>query len=114
MSLQIGLREVGEVTVLDLNGLLRMGEETLNLQKCIHKLVTEEKTKFVINGDLSYIDSAGVGELVACFSTVKKNNGALKMANLSEFVHDVLRATKLLTVLDVYQTEDEALASFDD
>lgn len=115
MSLQVKVRNVGSVDVVDLGGLLRMGAESTELHKEIRQLIADGKKRIVLNcAGLEYIDSFGVGELVAAFSAVKKSDGSLKLAHLTDFLKDVLRATRLLTVLEVYDTEEEAIASFDD
>lgn len=113
MRLQIDSREVSGVTVLDLDGQLVMGIETQTLCDRVHQLIAEQKTKILINaGKIFYIDSFGVGELVACLTTAVKNGGSLKFASPSDFVRDVLRAVRLMNVLELYDTEEEAIASF--
>lgn len=113
MQFQIDSRDVSGVTVLDLDGRLVMGHETQALGDRVHQLVAEKKTRILLNiKNVSYIDSAGVGELVACLTTARKNGGALKFASPSSFVSDVLRAVRLTNVLEPYNTEEEALASF--
>lgn len=113
MGLQIASREAGDVTVLVLDGRLVMGRETQSLSDHVRRLLAENKTSILLNIEkVSYIDSSGVGELVACQTTAKKNGGVLKIASPCEFVSDVLRAVRLIDVLDLYATEAEALASF--
>jgi len=115
MSLQLTVREAGPVTVVDLSGLLRMGSESTELHKLVRQCLDDGKKKIVFNcSQLEYIDSFGVGEIVAAFSSVKKGEGALKLACLSQFLNDVLRATRLLTILEVHDTEEAAVASFEE
>lgn len=113
MRLHIDTRAAGDIAVLDLRGHLVMGFETQRLNEQIHETVGQGKSRIVMNlENVTFIDSSGVGELVASLSTAKKNGGGLKLARPTEFVHDVLRATRLLNVLELYESEQEALASF--
>lgn len=114
MSLEVSVRDAGAAKVVALGGLLRMGSESTELHKQVRQLIADGNRNVVLNcAELEYIDSFGVGELVAAFSAVKKSEGSLKLACLTEFLSDVLRATRLLTVLEVYETEEAAIASFD-
>jgi anti-anti-sigma factor len=113
MSLQIAVRSVGEVSIVDLGGMLRMGTESSELHKRVRQLVADGQRQIVFNcRGLEYVDSFGVGELVAALSTIKKHGGALRLAELGQFVRDVLRVTRLLTVFEVDATEADALARF--
>lgn len=112
MRLRIESRAASGVTVLELEGQLVMGLETQALGELVHQLVAEEARILLNLAKLSYIDSAGVGELVACLTTARKSGGALKFASPSDFVSDVLQAVRLMAVLAPYTTEEEALASF--
>jgi anti-sigma B factor antagonist len=112
-ELNISERQADGVTILDLTGRITIGEGSVALRTAIRRLLSEGKKNILLNlGGVSYIDSSGIGELVSSFTTVKKDGGSLKLLNLTQKVQDLLAITKLLTVFDVYENEDEALASF--
>jgi anti-sigma B factor antagonist len=112
-ELDIKERQAGDVTVLDMNGSIRMGEGSAELRKAIRDLVTGGKKKILLNlAGVKYIDSSGIGELIANYTTVSKDGGQMKLLSLTEKVRDLLVITKLLTVFDSYETEAEALSSF--
>jgi len=112
-ELKIVERQAGDVTILDLEGKITIGEGSVALRTVVRHLLSEGKKKILLNlGGVSYIDSSGIGELVSSFTTVSKEGGSLKLLNLTQKVQDLLAITKLLTVFDVYENEDEALASF--
>lgn len=112
-ELKISERQAGDVTILDLEGKITIGEGSVALRTAVRRLLSEGKKKILLNlGGVSYIDSSGIGELVSSFTTVNKDGGSLKLLNLTQKVQDLLAITKLLTVFDVYEDENEALASF--
>ncbi|MCW5961298.1 MAG: STAS domain-containing protein [Pyrinomonadaceae bacterium] len=112
-ELNISERQAGDVTILDMDGKVTIGEGSVALRTTIRRLVSEGKTKILLNlGSVGYIDSSGIGELVSSFTTVNKDGGTLKLLNLTEKIQDLLAITKLLTVFDVYEDEATALASF--
>jgi len=112
-ELDIKERQAGDVTVLDMTGSIRMGEGSGVLRSAIRNLVTSGKKKILLNlAGVKYIDSSGIGELIANYTTVSKDGGQMKLLSLTEKVRDLLVITKLLTVFDSYDTEDEALGSF--
>ena len=114
MALTIDRREVGHVTILDVRGRIVLGDEIHNLRDAVRGLVSEGKTKIILNlAEVDYIDSSGVGELVGCFTTVRNAGGELKLLSLSQKVHDVLNVTKLYTVFDIRDDEFTAVKSFD-
>ena len=114
MSLKIDTREVGHVSILDIEGRIILGDELDRLRSAIHELVSRDKKKIILNlAGVDYIDSSGVGELVGCFTTVRNAGGELKLLNLTQKVHDVLHVTKLYTVFDVREDEFNAIKSFD-
>ncbi len=114
MSLTIDTREVSHVTILDIHGRIILGPEIGTLRTAVHELVAQGKKKIILNlADVDYIDSSGVGELVACFTTVRNAGGELKLLNLTQKVHDVLHVTKLYTVFDIKDDEFTAVKSFD-
>lgn len=114
MALKIENREVGHVTILDVQGRIVLGDEIHTLRDAVRRLVAEGKKKIILNlADVDYIDSSGVGELVGSFTTVRNAGGELKLLNLTQKVHDVLHVTKLYTVFDIRDDEFTAVKSFD-
>jgi anti-sigma B factor antagonist len=111
--LDIKAREVGDVTILDLSGSLVSGLGLEQLRPRIDQLVAAKKVNIVLNTHgASVIDSAGVGELVGCFSTLKRSGGTMKILNPSPMVREILRITRLPTIIEVHDTEEAALKSF--
>jgi anti-sigma B factor antagonist len=114
MSLKIDRREVSHVTILDIEGRIVLGNEIHDLRDAIHNLIEEGKKKIILNlAGVDYIDSSGVGELVANFTAVRSSGGELKLLNLTQKVQDVLYVTKLYTVFDIKDDEFHAVKSFD-
>ena len=112
MSLVVRPRRLDDVVILDLSGRITMGEGTVIVRDQIHRLLTAGDRKFLLNlADVDYIDSSGLGELVTSFTTVRNNEGQLKLLNLTRRVQDLLQITKLLTVFEVFNSETEALKS---
>lgn len=113
MSLKMRTREVKGVVVIDLSGRLTMGEACAALRDELHDQARQGYRNILLNlGDVTYIDSAGLGELTAAYTSAKNRGGELKLMNLTKRVHDLMQITKLYTVLDVYDAEREAIASF--
>jgi anti-sigma B factor antagonist len=113
MSLKMGTREVNGVMVIDLSGRLTMGEASASLRAEVQDEIGHGSLKILLNlADVSYIDSAGLGELTSAFTSVRNRNGNLKLLNLTKRVHDLMQITKLYTVFDVYDDERQAIASF--
>jgi len=107
------LREVGTVTIVDLSGRIALGEGSALLRKTIRDMLEGGQTKILLNlGDVNYIDSSGIGELVSAFTAVRNRGGELKLLNLTKKVHDLLQITKLFTVFDVYNEEPTAVRSY--
>ncbi len=112
-ELDINKRQAGDVTILDLSGSVRMGEGAVALRNSIRGLVDDGNKKILLNlGAVKNIDSSGIGELIANYTTISNNGGQLKLLSLTEKIRDLLVITKLLTVFDSYDTEPEALNSF--
>ena len=112
-ELNISERQAGDVTVLDLGGKITIGEGSVSLRGAIRRLVEEGKKKILLNlGDVSYVDSSGIGELVSSYTTIQREGGQLKLLNLSQTIRDLMTITKLYTVFDVYEDETSALNSF--
>jgi anti-sigma B factor antagonist len=113
VSVKIGKREVGEITVVDLSGRLVLGDASAQLRQTLRELLDQGKKKIVLNlGEVAYIDSSGLGELVSGFTTVKNQGGALKLTNLTDKVTDLLTVTKLYTVFEIHPNEGAAVQSF--
>ena len=112
-DINISERQAGDITVLDLDGKVTIGEGSVALRTGIRRLLGEGKNKILLNlAGVGYIDSSGIGELVSSFTAVNKEGGTLKLLNLTQKIQDLLAITKLLTVFDVYENEAEALASY--
>jgi anti-sigma B factor antagonist len=113
MSMKLSTREVNEVTILDLGDRITLGEESGRLRDTVRGIVDKGSTKIILNlGEVSYIDSSGLGELVSAFTAVKRAGGELKLLNVTEKISDLLVITKLVTVFDVRDNEKAAVSSF--
>lgn len=113
MTVYITNKEIGGVSVVALDGRIVLGEESNSLRERVKKLIAEGKKKIVLNmADVKYIDSAGLGMLVAAHVSAKTQGAALHLSNLGTKFHDVLQLTRLVTVFSVYDTEAEAISSF--
>jgi anti-sigma B factor antagonist len=106
-------RVVESISVLDLSGKIILGEGDLQIKDRIKGLLSDGQRKILLNlGDVSYIDSAGLGALISSYATVKREGGQLKLVNLTKRVQDLLAITKLITVFDTFDTEKEAIDSY--
>ena len=113
MSFRAHTREIGEVTVIDMEGRITLGEGSALLRDLIQESLRKGRKKILMNlGGISYIDSTGLGELVSGYRLVKSEGGELKLLNLTKKVTDLLQITKLYTVFDVHNQESQAVASF--
>ena len=113
MSIKATTRQVDGVTVVDLSGRITLGEGSAILRDTIRDLLNRGQKKVLLNlGDVTYIDSSGIGELVSGFTTVTNQGGQLKLLNLTKKVHDLLQITKLYTVFEVHTDEPAAIRSF--
>ena len=113
MSVKLNTRQVGDVTVIDISGRITLGEGSSTLRDVLRELTAKGDQKILLNlGDVSYIDSSGIGELVSGFTTVANKGGTLKLLNLTKRVKDLLQITKLYTVFDVHEDEAHAVRSF--
>jgi len=113
MALQGTCREVLDVAIVDFSGKITLGEGSAMLRKMIRERVDAGHRKILLNlGDVDYIDSSGIGELVASFTTVRSAGGELKLLNLTKRVHDLLQITRLFTIFDVQSDEAVALSRF--
>jgi anti-sigma B factor antagonist len=113
MSLKITSTEVEGVSLVALNGRIVLGEESNALREKLKSLIAAGKQKIVLNmAEIGYIDSAGLGTLVAAHLSAKNAGASIRLCNLGQKFHEVLQLTKLLTVFDVYDTEAAAVSSF--
>jgi anti-sigma B factor antagonist len=113
VSIKLNTRQVGDVTVVDVAGRITLGEGSSTLRDTLRDLVSKGQKKVLLNlGEVSYIDSSGIGELVSGFTTVTNQGGQLKLLNLTKRVKDLLQITKLYTVFDVHDDEAAAIRSF--
>ena len=114
MRLEIAERQIGAVTILDLSGKLTIDQDAQRLKDKINSLIHQQHTKVVLNlGDVSYIDSGGLGQLVSSYGSLAKTNGGLKLLHVNKRNHDLLSITRLVTIFDAYDSEEEAVKSFD-
>ena len=111
--MQIAERESGAVTVLDLSGKITLGEDGNLLKDKLQSLLHQNKKNILFNlAQVSYVDSAGLGAIVSAYTTVTREGGALKLANVTKKLQDLLSITKLLTVFETFDSEDEAVRSY--
>jgi anti-sigma B factor antagonist len=113
VSIKTSMRQIDGVTIVDLSGRITLGEGSVVLRDTVRDLVNKGDKRILLNlGDVTYIDSSGIGELVSAFTTVRNGGGELKLLNLTKKVHDLLQITKLYTVFDVKDDETVAIQSF--
>ena len=106
-------RHHGKVTVVDVSGKITIGEGDVKLRQAVNAILDEGRKNVILNlGGVSYMDSAGIGELVACFKRASEKDATLKLLNPNGKVQDLLILTKLQEIFDIYRDEREALASF--
>jgi anti-sigma B factor antagonist len=106
-------RVVEGISILDLSGKVVLGEGDMQIKERIKDLLADGQRKILLNlGDVSYIDSAGLGAMISCYATAKREGGQLKLVNLTKRVQDLLTITKLITVFDTFDTEKEAIESY--
>jgi anti-sigma B factor antagonist len=112
-ELNIRERQAGDVTIIDMDGKITIGEGSVAMRSAIRRLIEEGKKKVLLNlSNVSYVDSSGIGELVSSFTTINREGGQLKLLNLTQKIRDLMVITKLHTVFDVYDDEASALNSF--
>ncbi|MFZ0426988.1 MAG: STAS domain-containing protein [Acidobacteriota bacterium] len=111
--MRIETRTVNDVTILDIHGKITIGEGSAEIRNRVRDLLQAGRKKILLNlGDVSYVDSSGIGELVSSFTTVTNQGGQLKLLSLTKKLRELLAITKLLTVFDTYDDEGKAVASF--
>jgi len=113
VSVKLTSRQVGDVSVVDVAGRITLGEGSTALRDALRDMVAKNQKKILLNlGEVSYIDSSGIGELVSGFTSVTNSGGQLKLLGLTKRVKDLLQITKLYTVFDVHEEESSAIRSF--
>jgi anti-sigma B factor antagonist len=111
--MKTAVRQSGNVAVVDLSGKITIGEGDVLLRDRVHSLLEEGKKNILLNLEkVSYMDSAGIGELVACYKRAREKGGVVKLLRPSSKVQDLLQLTKLEEVFETFESEKEALASF--
>jgi anti-sigma B factor antagonist len=111
--MQISERDAGSVTILDLSGKVTLGEGDNLLKDKLNSLLHQGKKKVLLNlAQVNYVDSAGLGAIVSAYTTVTRDGGSLKLANVTKRLQDLLSITKLLTVFETFDSEDEGVRSF--
>ena len=113
MTMKLSTRQVDGVTIVDCSGRITLGEGSVMMRDTVRDLLAKGNKKIVLNlGEVNYIDSSGIGELVSAFTSVKNAGGDLKLLNLTKKVHDLLQITKLYTVFDIWDSETSAISAF--
>jgi anti-sigma B factor antagonist len=113
VTMKASNRQVDGVTIVDMSGRITLGEGSVVLRDTIRDLIGKGQKKILLNlGDVTYIDSSGIGELVSAFTAVRREGGELKLLKLTKKVHDLLQITKLYTVFDIKDDEATAVKSF--
>ncbi|MBI4470791.1 MAG: STAS domain-containing protein [Acidobacteria bacterium] len=109
----ISQRQTSGISILDLQGKITLGDGSAQFREAIRRLIEEGRMKLLLNfAEVSYVDSSGIGELVSAYTTVTSKGGQLRLVNLPRRIHDLLRITKLLTVLETFDDESRAVQSF--
>jgi anti-sigma B factor antagonist len=113
VSIDVIIHQSNGIAVVDLRGRITLGEGTEVLRDTVRDLLSKGQNRILLNlGEVNYIDSSGIGELVSAFTAAKKQGGEVKLLNLTKKVHDLLQITKLYTVFDIKDDEAKAVASF--
>jgi len=114
MKMTTSTRQAGGVTIVDINGRIVLGEESAALRDLVCDLLSKGHKNILFNlAEVNYIDSSGLGNLVGCFTSVRKQQGELKLLNLTNKIQDLLQITRLYTVFDISSDEAAAVRSFD-
>lgn len=113
MSIRVNNRQVGDVNVVEVVGRITIGEGSNALQKAVRELVDRKQMKILVNlGEVPYIDSSGIGELVSAYSTVTKSGGQFKLSNLTKRVQDLIKISRHHLLFDIHEEEATAVQSF--
>jgi anti-sigma B factor antagonist len=111
--MKLSTRKVGNIVILDIEGKILLGEGDVEIKQAIDELLGQGKKNILLNlGKVPYVDSAGLGEIIRCFTAVRKNGGQLKLLSPNQRLTDLLTITKLVNVFDWYSDEPTALGSF--
>jgi anti-sigma B factor antagonist len=111
--MKIETRTIGDVQILDCSGKITLGEGTMAVRNRVRDILKSNGKKIILNlANVNYIDSSGIGELVSTYTTVANSGGQLKLLNLTKKIQELLAITKLLTVFQVFDNEQKAIASF--
>ena len=114
MNMKTSIRQVGNVSIVDISGRIVLGEECATLRAVVRDLLEDGRKNILLNlGMVDYIDSSGLGNLISAYASVRKQGGELKLLKLTNKVHDLLQITKLFTVFDIMDDESLAVGSFD-
>ena len=106
------VRDVGDTRVIELSGKITIGAGDVKIRELIGQSLEDDKNNVILDlGGVTAIDSSGIGEMVACYTTVTKRGGQLKLMHLSPKINDILQVTQLITVFEVFDDEREALAA---
>ena len=107
------IRDLGEIRVVELGGKITIGAGDVKIRELVGQALEDNKKNILFDlGGVTAIDSSGIGEMVACYATVTKRGGKLKLMHLSPKINDILQVTQLITVFEVFDDEREALGSF--
>jgi anti-sigma B factor antagonist len=110
--LSINQRYLDDLTILDLNGKITIGEGSTHFRETIRRLIEQQRSRIVLNfAEVNYVDSSGIGELVSAYTSLHNQGGQLKLLNLPRRIRDLLRITKLLTVFEIFEDETAAIRS---
>jgi len=113
MELTIQLREVRGVAILDMSGRITLGDGSVVLRETVREQIASGKQAIIINlGDVTYMDSSGLGELISAFTTAKNLGATVRLLDLTKRTRNLMEITKLYTVFDIYDDEDAAIDSF--
>lgn len=111
--MEIAERNLGKVTVLDVSGKITLGDGDTILKDKLHSLLHQGRKDVLLNlGQVQYVDSAGLGAIVSAYTTMTREGGSLKLVSVTKRLQDLLTITKLLTVFETFDSEDEALRSY--
>lgn len=113
MSLKLGVRHVDNVAIVDLGGRITLGEASGTMRETIKDLLAQGNMNLLLNlGDVTYIDSSGLGEFVGAYATITNRGGRVKLMNLQKRVSELMQITKLAIIFETYSDEGEAIRSF--
>jgi anti-sigma B factor antagonist len=112
VQLKLIVRTVDDIVIVDCNGRIIFGEESADLRDTVKMVISQSKRVILNLSGVTYIDSGGLGTLVALYTTARNNGGSIKLANLTQRVGDLLQVTKLVTIFDVHDSEEKALESY--